>query len=200
MPIILRAVLGLGMLSLLAGCNFDAGSSISSGSATLSVSGSGPAVSSVGASSGPVGLTTGTSPTPPVDAVNATPSVAGTVSVIAGATQTITVAFTSADGRPVSGLALSNTTLPPDWRGPNSFTCPATGSGNNCVLTLTYAPTALETGTLKISYVYVGDNISPPGVSLSIPYAATRAITWSRPRRRSVRSTLRSVRERNPSA
>jgi hypothetical protein len=175
MPIIVRAVLGLCTLSLLAGCNFDAGSgsSVSSGLATLSASDSGPPVSSVAGSSGPVGLTTGTSASPPVDAVNATSSVAGTVSVTPGATQTITVAFTSADGRPVSGLALSNTTLPPDWRGPSSFTCPATGSGNNCVLTLTYAPTTLETGTLNISYVYVGDNISPPGVSLSIPFAAT---------------------------
>src|ERR1700689_2057522 len=112
MPIMLRAALGLCTLSLLAGCNFDAGSgsSVSSGLATLSASSSGPPVSSVGGSSGPVGLTTGTSATPPVDAVNATPSVAGTVSVIPGATQTITVAFNSADGRPVTGFALSNTT------------------------------------------------------------------------------------------
>jgi hypothetical protein len=105
--------------------------------------------------------------------VNATPSVAGTVSVTAGASQTITVAFTSADGRPISGLALSNTTLPSEWSGPNVFTCTVAGSGNNCVLSLTYAPTAIETGTLNIGYVYVGDQSAPPGVSISIPYAGT---------------------------
>jgi hypothetical protein len=174
MPSIHRALLGGAcMLPLLAGCNFDAGSSTSTGSSILSNPGPGTSSGS-GGSSGPApGLSAGGGPTPPTDSVNATPSVAGTVSVIAGASQTITVAFTSVDGRPISGLALSNTTLPPDWSGRSDFTCNVTGSGNNCVLTLTYAPTAIETGTLKIGYVYVGDQTAPPGASLSIPYAGT---------------------------
>ena len=174
MPIIHRALLGgICALSLLAGCDFDVATSSSGGSRNPTGSGSGATGGSGGGSAPSIGLSTGSSATPPVDSVNATPSVAGTVSVIAGASQTITLAFTSAVGRPISGLALSNTTLPPDWRGPNGFTCTVTGSGNNCVLTLTYAPTALETGTLKIGYVYAGDQDGPPGTSISIPYAGT---------------------------
>jgi hypothetical protein len=173
MPLIHRALLGgVCALPLLVGCNFDSGSSLSGGSATLNDSGTGSA-SGGGSGSTGSGLSGGGGSTPPGDSVNATPSVAGTVSVIPGAKQTITVAFTSADGRPISGLALSNTTLPPQWSGPNGFTCTVTGSGNNCVLTLTYAPTTIETGTLRIGYVYVGDQSTPPGTSISIPYAGT---------------------------
>jgi hypothetical protein len=172
MPSTHRALLGgVCVLSLLAGCNFDVASSSSGDSAALGNSGSGP--TGGGGSAPAPGLSAGGSSTPPTDSVNATPSVAGTVSVIPGASQTITVAFTSADGRPISGLALSSTTLPGDWSGPSDFTCTVTGSGNNCVLTLTYAPTAPETGTLSIGYVYAGDQAAPPGFSLSIPYAAT---------------------------
>ncbi|HEY6456607.1 MAG TPA: hypothetical protein VIY90_15145 [Steroidobacteraceae bacterium] len=40
-------------------------------------------------------------------------------------------------------------------------------------MTLTYAPTGIETGTLKVGYVYVGDQSTPPGASVSIPYAGT---------------------------
>ena len=169
-----RTLLGsVCVLSLLAACDFGAVSSTSNGSSTLQVSGSGNAVGSGGGSGGAVGVSTGGNPTPPGVSVNATPSVAGTVSVAAGAAQTITVAFTSADGRPIPGLALSNTKLPADWSAQTNFTCAATGSGSNCVLTLTYAPTAPETGTLSIGYTYAGDQSAPPGLSLSIPYAET---------------------------
>ncbi len=174
MPSTHRALLGgVCALSLLTGCNFEVATRSSGGSGTLSDSGSG---ATGGGSSAPApGLSAGGGPAPPTDSVIATPSVAGTVSVIAGASQTITVAFTSADGRAISGLALSNTTLPPDWSGPGNFTCTVTGSGNNCVLTLTYAPKAPETGTLSLGYVYAGDQSPPPGLSLSIPYAGTAA-------------------------
>lgn len=172
MPSVHRALLGaVCSLPLLTGCNFDVMTTSSGGSANLNDTGSGGATG--GGSSGPIGIVPGSSATPPTDLVIATPSVAGTVSVTAGASQTITVAFTSADARPISGLALSNTTLPPGWSAPTGFTCTVTGSGNNCVLTLTYAPTVVGTGTLKIGYVYEGDQDAPPGTVLSIPYAAT---------------------------
>jgi hypothetical protein len=175
MPTIHQALLGsLCALPLLAGCNFDAPSSISNGSSTLSNAGSAPISSGAGVGKGTdPGLSGGGGSTPSSDAVNATASVGGTVSVIAGSRQTITVAFTSVDGRPISGLALSGTTLPSDWSGPKNFSCTVTGSGNNCVLTLTYAPTSIEAGTLRIGYVYVGDELAPPGASTSIPYAGT---------------------------
>jgi hypothetical protein len=175
MPSIHRALLvGACTLSLLTGCNQDVVSSGATGSANPSGTDSGT-TGSRGGGSGSVGLATGTGtgPAQPAVSVNATPSVAGTVSVTPGAKETITVAFTSATGSPVSGLALSNTTLPADWNGPSDMTCSVTGTGNNCVLTLTYAPTAMETGTLTIGYVYVGDPNAPPGPSLTIPYAGT---------------------------
>jgi hypothetical protein len=169
MPSFHRALLGASALSLLAGCNLDVSSS---GNAVAS---SGATVTSSGGGGGVSGFTnsTGNTPPPPGDPVRAVPSVAGTVSVVPGAKQTITVAFTSADGRAISGLGLSNTTLPADWSGPADFACSVTSSGSNCVLTLTYAPTAIETGTVNIGYVYAGDDNSPPLITLSIPYAAT---------------------------
>jgi hypothetical protein len=156
--------------ALLSGCNYDVtGSGAGASAPAVGSSGAGGAVGS----SAPVGYSTVVATPPTSDAVNATPSVAGTLSVIAGSSQTITVAFTSADGRPISGLALSNTTLPSDWSGSTDFTCSVTGSGSNCVLTLTYAPATTETGTLAIGYVYKGDANSPPLVTLNIPYAGT---------------------------
>src|ERR1700722_17245336 len=113
-------------LALLSGCNYDVTGS-GAGSSAPSVATSGATGGGAGGS-GPAGFTTGTASPPPSPAVNATRSVSGTVSVVAGASQTITVAFTSADGRPISGLALSNTTLPADWSAPSDFTCNVTGS------------------------------------------------------------------------
>lgn len=171
MPSVHRALLGAAcLIPFLAGCDFDV---VTTSTGATHLNDSGPGVATGGGSSGPIGIVTGSASTPATDSVIATPSVAGTVSVTAGASQTITVAFTSADGRPISGLALSNTTLPPGWSAPTGFTCTVTGSGNNCVLTLTYAPTAVGTGTLKIGYVYEGDQDAPPGTVLSIAYAAT---------------------------
>ena len=174
MPSMHRALLGgVCALSLLAGCNFDAATSTTSGSESARDSGPGATTASSGGSSADPGLSAGGGSTATPGTVNATPSVAGTVAVIPGASRTITVAFTSADGRPISGLALSGTTLPPAWTGPSDFSCTVTGSGNNCVLTLSYAPKTVETGTLRIGYVYVGDQVTPPGASVSIPYAGT---------------------------
>ena len=171
MPSVHRALLGAAcLIPFLAGCDFDV---VTTSTGSTHLNDSGPGVATGGGSSGPIGIVTGSASTPATDSVIATPSVAGTVSVTAGASQTITVAFTSADGRPISGLALSNTTLPPGWSAPTGFTCTVTGSGNNCVLTLTYAPSAVGTGTLKIGYVYEGDQDAPRARVLSIPYAAT---------------------------
>ncbi|HTV79587.1 MAG TPA: hypothetical protein VMF03_15130 [Steroidobacteraceae bacterium] len=170
MPTFHRALLGAAALSLMAACNPDVSST---GDATaVAASGATPG-SSGGATDPGFAVSTGVNPPPPADTVNATPSVAGTLSVMAGSRQTITIAFTSADGRAISGLGLSNTTLPADWSGPSAFTCSVTNTGDDCVLTLDYAPTAVESGTLNLGYVFAGDAGSPPVVTLSIPYAGT---------------------------
>jgi hypothetical protein len=109
------------------------------------------------------------------DLVVATPSVAGTVSVMVGGKQTISITFTSSDGNPITGFGVSGTlgALPAGWSGPASFACASVSTGSGCVLNLTYAPTAVATGTLAVNYVFV-DNAGAPstGGSLKIPYAA----------------------------
>ena len=90
------------------------------------------------------------------DSVIATPSVAG-VSVATGASQTISITFTSSDGLAITGFEISGTlsNLPAGWSGPGIFTCSSVSTGSGCVLNLTYAPTAIDSGSLVITYVYI---------------------------------------------
>jgi hypothetical protein len=112
------------------------------------------------------------------NAVSATAS-AGSVSVAVGASQTISITFTSADGLPITGFSVYGSlgTLPTDWSAPSSLTCANVGPGSGCVLTLTYAPTAIETGTLSLDCVYVDNAGLPrtPGTCLTLSYASTAA-------------------------
>src|SRR5271170_3354612 len=127
-----------------------------------------------GAPSDPIGGING--PTGSNDLVVATASVSGTVSVEIGARQTISVTFTSSDGRAISGFGVSGTlgTLPAGWSGPGSYACSTVSTGSGCVLNLSYAPAAVESGTLTVNYVFV-DNAATPSTdgSIAIPYAAT---------------------------
>jgi hypothetical protein len=108
--------------------------------------------------------------------VSATASV-GAVSVAVGASQTISITFTSADGLPITGFSVYGSlgTLPADWSAPSSLTCANVGPGSGCVLTLTYAPTVIETGTLTLDCVYVDNAGLPrtPGPCLMLSYAST---------------------------
>jgi hypothetical protein len=149
---------------------------------------------SVGTESGTIAAptSTGTITTPPVtppkagpvgggitgtdNAVASTASVSS-LSVTVGASQTVSAIFTSNDGLPLSGFAVSGSlgTLPAGWSGPNSFTCAAVGPGSGCVLDLTYAPTAAASGMLTLTCVYV-DNAGlarTPGPCLTLTYSAT---------------------------
>jgi len=110
--------------------------------------------------------------------VSATASV-GAVSVAVGASETISVVFTSADALPISGFSVYGSlgTLPAGWSAPSSLTCANVGPGTGCVLTLTYAPAVIETGTLTLDCVYVDNAGLPrtPGPCLTLSYAATAA-------------------------
>lgn len=151
--------------------------------------------SSHGSESGTIAPTgTGATPTAPVtppkagpggggvtgsdNRVSATASV-GALSVAVGANQTISVIFTSTDGLPISGFSVYGSlgTLPAGWSAPTSLTCANVGPGSGCVLTLTYAPAAIETGTLTLDCVYVDNAGLPrtPGPCLTLSYAATAA-------------------------
>jgi hypothetical protein len=108
--------------------------------------------------------------------VSATASV-GSVSVAVGTSQTISVTFTSADGLPISGFSVYGSlgALPAGWSAPSSLTCANVGPGSGCVLTLSYAPTVIETGTLTLDCVYVDNAGLPrtPGPCLTLGYAST---------------------------
>ena len=110
------------------------------------------------------------------DSVIATLSVAG-VSVAIGSTQTISITFTSSDGLAITGFGISGSlgALPAGWSGPGAFTCALVGTGSGCVLNLTYAPTAVGSGSLVLNYVYIDNANIPraPGGTVTIPYAAT---------------------------
>jgi hypothetical protein len=101
------------------------------------------------------------------------------VSVAVGAAQTVSVTFNSSDGLGVTGFGISASlsTLPAGWSGPTTFTCPLVATGSGCVLNLTYSPTATDSGTVTLTYIYV-DNAGlskVPGGTVTIPYQAIAA-------------------------
>lgn len=163
-------LLGSAALVLLSGCG-SGSYGIDTGGATAvmpptPVSGSAGTVSKFSGSATPTGVD---------DVVVATPST-NALSVSVGARRTLSIAFTSSDGLPMSGFEVSGTlaALPAGWSGPKSFACAAVESGSGCTLDLTYAPSSMSSGTLVVNYVVV-DNAGLPQTdgSLSVAYAAT---------------------------
>jgi hypothetical protein len=146
-----------------------------------------------GSESGTIAQATGGSmPTPPVTPPKAGPAGGGaggmhnkvsatasvdTLALAVGTSQTITVTFTSADGLPISGFSVYGSlgTLPSGWSAPTNLTCAVVAPGSGCVLSLTYAPAAIETGTLTLDCVYVDNAGLPrtPGPCMTLAYAAT---------------------------
>jgi len=100
------------------------------------------------------------------------------VSVEVGTTKTISVTFTSSDGRTITGFGISNASgavLPPGWSGPASFGCASLSTGSGCVLNLTFTPTMYEVGqTLTLHYVYVDNSMEPVTTdSMTLAFQAT---------------------------
>jgi hypothetical protein len=165
-------IAGVCSLLLLSGCGFSSNGTSFGSSGSPSGAGGGGSNTGGGAPIGPIG---GGGPAGSTDVIVATPS-DGAVSVAVGAAQTVSITFTSNDGNAISGFAVSGTlaTLPAGWSGPGNFTCASVSTGSGCVLNLTYAPTAADSGTLIINYVFI-DNATTPntGGSVTIAYAAT---------------------------
>jgi hypothetical protein len=169
-------------LLLLSGCDW---SSPWGSSSNGSEYGAAPVTTTIGAGGGTGGGTGGTGTTGGVggeagtngadDTVVATPSSAA-VTVAIGASQTASITFTSSDGLAITGFGISGASgpLPTGWSGPSNFTCALVASGSGCVLNLTYAPMAADSGTLVVNYVYV-DNAGlskAPGGTVTIAYQA----------------------------
>ena len=90
--------------------------------------------------------------------------------------QAVAVNFTTDDGRAASGLLLTTTlsALPAGWHSSaTSFACASVSTGNGCQLPLTYAPTALGSGTLTLNYAYDDDAGNQQTGTLNVPYTAT---------------------------
>jgi hypothetical protein len=171
-----RRILSLSFvpLILLAGCNGSGESGYSSGPST--VASTGPANKGGGGGTGTAGFSGAAGgPSGTQDTVVATTSVPGTASVTAGSSQTVSVTFTSSDGRPIRGLAITSTTLPANWSGTDDYSCTLVGEGSSCVLNLTYSPKTTESGSLTVTYVYINNANQPitPGGTVTIPYVAT---------------------------
>jgi hypothetical protein len=135
-------------------------------------------------------------PTPPVTPPKAAPvggggapgdhndvaaiaSVGAPLVVSVGASQTITVSFTSSDGSTLSAFSAYGSlgAFPGGWSSPSSLTCGIVGPGSGCVMTLIYAPTKAESGTLSLTCVFV-DNAGlsrTPGPCLTLDYASAVA-------------------------
>jgi len=165
---------GIASVILLSACDGGGESGFSSGASPVANT---DRTSGGGGTSGPGGLSgaPGGGPGGTKDTVVTTVSVPGTVSVTAGSSQTVSVTFTSSDGRPITGLAISSTTLPANWSGTENYSCTLVGAGSSCVLNLTYAPVAAESGSLSVTYEYINNAKQPitPGGTITIPYVAT---------------------------
>jgi hypothetical protein len=187
MQLVHRSILiGAAALVLLSGCDFSSPWGSSSGGSEYGAtggsgnSGGGTGTGGTGGGgTGPVGGVGGEGGTQGTDdTVIAAPSTSP-VSVAVGASQTVSVTFNSSDGLAITGFGISGSlgTLPAGWSGPRTFTCPLVATGSGCVLNLTYAPTATDSGTVTLTYIYV-DNAGlskVPGGTVTFPYQAIAA-------------------------
>jgi hypothetical protein len=109
--------------------------------------------------------------------VVATSSPSGEIEAVEkSGSQAVAVDFTTDDGRAASSLLLTTnlSTLPAGWHSSAaSFSCASVGTGNGCQLPLTYGPTALGSGMLRLDYAYNDDAGNPQTGTLNVPYTAT---------------------------
>ena len=110
---------------------------------------------------------------------NAVGSVAptGQITAMLGASaQPIAVTFTSDDGRLATSLQITAglASLPAGWSvAATAFNCATFTSGTGCRLGLTYAPAAVDNGTLTLSYSYLNNAGETKTGSVAIPYQTT---------------------------
>jgi hypothetical protein len=98
------------------------------------------------------------------------------IAVQKGGGQAVPVSFTTDDGKPATHLLVTSNlgALPAGWGAASThFSCGSVSTGNGCQLPLTFAPSALGTGTLTLNYTYTdGAGTAKTGL-LNILYAAT---------------------------
>jgi hypothetical protein len=93
------------------------------------------------------------------DTIVGTPS-QSSVAAITGTSTPVTVTFATDDGYPASTLAITSglSSLPTGWSSSaTTFSCATVSDGTVCQLPLVYAPTAVDSGTLTLSFSYLND-------------------------------------------
>jgi hypothetical protein len=108
------------------------------------------------------------------DNVVGTAAPSGPIDLTTNSNQTVAITFATDDGNPASGLSVTSglSTLPTGWTGPAAFTCAALSSGTGCQLSLTYAPTAADSGTVTLAFGYVDNAGAAKTGSVNIPFSA----------------------------
>ena len=84
--------------------------------------------------------------------------------------------FATDDGYPASALTVTSglDLLPAGWTSTSTtFACATVSAGTACQLPLTYAPTAVGSGTLTFGYSYTNDAGFAKTGTVSIAYRAT---------------------------
>ena len=111
------------------------------------------------------------------DNVIGTLSPSGQINAVIGAgSQAVSVTFDTDDGNAASGLAITSnlSALPPGWSSSaGAFSCASVSTGNSCQLGLTYAPSAVGSGTLSLAFSYIDNTGNAKSGTVSIPYAAS---------------------------
>ena len=109
--------------------------------------------------------------------VQAGVSPGGQVNAIASTgTRAVAITFNTNDGTTATDLAVTTdlSSLPSGWSSTShTFTCSQASTGSGCQLQLSYAPTAVDSGTLVLNYQYQDDAGLPHNGSVDIDYAAT---------------------------
>ena len=102
-------------------------------------------------------------------------SVDGVVTTRVGESRTVGITFSAGAASPLSALTLGDAlqSLPAGWAGPTSFSCANVTSSSNCVLNLTYAPTAAGSGALTLGYSYRTSSGNAKTGTILIDYRGT---------------------------
>jgi hypothetical protein len=111
------------------------------------------------------------------DDVVGTAAPAGPIDAVLGQVALgVTVTFTTDDARPATALQVTGDLgqLPAGWTSTaSSFACSGINAAAVCALPLTYAPTAVGSGTLSLPYSYVNDAGESKTGTVAIAYTAT---------------------------
>jgi hypothetical protein len=102
-------------------------------------------------------------------------SSANPLAVSAVSSTNVTVTFTTDDGNAASALSITTAlaSLPAGWSAASTgFGCSVVSVGTGCVLSLVYAPTMADSGTLNLQFSYLNDSALPKSGTVSIAYTA----------------------------